>query len=66
MSGHTRESLAAATESFMNAFNTNDLDGVMSHFADDGIYEEFNGRQSKGLDPYALRSHPSSRAPSAR
>lgn len=34
----------------MSAFNSNDLDGVMSHFADDGIYEEFSGRQSKGID----------------
>jgi len=47
---HTRASLAETTASFMHAFNTNDLDGVMSHFADDGIYEELNGKQSKGAD----------------
>ena len=47
---HTRESLAEITASFMQAFNTNDLDGVMAHFADDGIYEEFNGTLSTGLD----------------
>lgn len=47
---HTRDSLAATTASFMNAFNTNDLDGVMAHFADDGVYEEFNGNRLEGLD----------------
>lgn len=47
---HTRESLAAVTASFMNAFNTNDLDGVMAHFAADGVYEEFNGRLAEGAD----------------
>ena len=50
MSDHTRESLAARTADFMAAFNSMDLDGVMSHFAEDGIYEEFNGTQSKGPD----------------
>lgn len=34
----------------MSAFNQNDLDGVMAAFADDGIYEEFNGKQSTGID----------------
>ena len=34
----------------MAAFNTNDLDGVMVHFAADGIYEEFNGVRSVGPD----------------
>lgn len=47
---HTRESLADLTASFIGAFNTNDLDGVMDHFADDGIYEEFNGTRSTGLE----------------
>lgn len=50
MSAHTRDSLAATTAAFMNAFNTNDLDRVMSHFASDGIYEEFNGNQAVGVD----------------
>jgi len=47
---HTRESLADLTASFIGAFNTNDLDGVMGHFAEDGIYEEFNGTRSTGLE----------------
>ena len=50
MSDHTRESLAERTVTFLAAFNDMDLNGVMSHFADDGIYEEFNGRESKGHD----------------
>jgi len=50
MASHTRDSLASITAAFMKASNDNDLDGVMSHFADDGIYEEFNGTQSKGHD----------------
>jgi len=54
MSDHTRELLAERTAAFLAAFNAVDLDGVMSHFADDGIYEEFNGRESKGHD--AVRS----------
>lgn len=44
----TRESLAAITADFLHAFNTNDLDGVLSHFAVDGVYEEFNGVRSVG------------------
>ncbi|MEM7095440.1 MAG: nuclear transport factor 2 family protein [Actinomycetota bacterium] len=47
---HTRESLAAITADFLGAFNANDLDGVMSHFAHDGVYEEYNGTRSVGLD----------------
>lgn len=54
MSDHTRESLAKATATFLAAFNSMDLDGVLAQFADDGIYEEFNGNESKGLD--AVRS----------
>lgn len=50
MPNHTRESLAERTAAFLAAFNAMDLDDVMSHFADDGIYEEFNGRESKGPD----------------
>lgn len=47
---HTRQSLAAITADFMAAFNAMDLDGVMSYFAADGVYEEFNGNESKGDD----------------
>lgn len=48
---HTRDTLVDLTAQFMASFNSNDLDGVMSHFAVDGIYEEFNGVSHVGLDP---------------
>lgn len=47
---HSRESLARITADFLHAFNTNDLDGVVRHFAADGVYEEFNGTRSIGHD----------------
>jgi hypothetical protein len=31
---------------FTAAFNRDDLDGVMSYFAEDGVYDEFNGTRS--------------------
>ena len=33
---------------FTDAFNRDDLDGVMSFMADDAIYEEFNGTINRG------------------
>ena len=33
---------------FVDAFNRNDLDSVMSFFADDAIYDEFNGKRNVG------------------
>ncbi len=33
---------------FTDAFNRDDLDSVMSFFAEDAVYDEFNGRQSRG------------------
>ena len=33
---------------FTDAFNREDLDGVMSFMADDAIYDEFNGRRHRG------------------
>lgn len=50
MASMTREELAKITADFLGAFNTNDLDKTMSFFADDGVYEEFNGKMSRGLD----------------
>ncbi len=54
MGTHTRDSLMAATADFLAAFNANDLDRVVSFFAPDGIYEEFNGATSRG--PEAVRA----------
>ena len=35
---------------FLDAFNRNDLDAVMSYFADDAIYEELTGRTNRGYE----------------
>ena len=46
----TREQLADLTRRFVDAFNRIDLDAVMEFFADDAIYDEFNGRHNRGRD----------------
>ncbi|MBW2579102.1 MAG: nuclear transport factor 2 family protein [Deltaproteobacteria bacterium] len=43
------ETLADAARRFTRAFNENDLDGVMEWFADDSVYDQFDGRQARGL-----------------
>ncbi|MDH4146483.1 MAG: nuclear transport factor 2 family protein [Acidimicrobiia bacterium] len=43
-----RAELSALTATFIEAFNTNDLDTVVGFFSTDGVYEEFNGRSSQG------------------
>ncbi len=45
-----RHHLETLTRAFMDAFNRNDLEAVMAFFADDAVYDEFNGRQNKGKD----------------
>ena len=45
-----RQRLAELTRRFVTAFNDNDLDAVLSCFADDGIYDEFNGACNRGKD----------------
>ena len=42
--------LADLVERFTEAFNRNDLDGVMSFFAPDAFYDEFNGNRSQGVE----------------
>jgi len=44
----TQSDLNDLITDFTDAFNRDDLDGVMSHFADDCVYDEFNGKQSRG------------------
>lgn len=44
----TRDELVKTTKRFLDAFNREDLDAVMEYFADDGIYDEFNGRRNVG------------------
>src|SRR5689334_3201173 len=41
-------SLEALVLAFTDAFNRDDLDAVMAFFADDGVYDEFNGRRNVG------------------
>jgi uncharacterized protein (TIGR02246 family) len=43
-----RAHLVDLARHFVDAFNRNDLDLVMSFFADDGIYDEFNGKRNVG------------------
>lgn len=43
-----RTQLIDLTRRFSEAFNRNDLDSVMSFFADDAIYDEFNGKRNVG------------------
>jgi uncharacterized protein (TIGR02246 family) len=43
-----RQQLTELTARFLDAFNRNDLDTVMSFFAEDAVYDEFNGKRSEG------------------
>jgi ketosteroid isomerase-like protein len=46
-----RDELLELTNQFMDAFNENDLERMMSFFAAEGaVYDEFNGRANQGLD----------------
>lgn len=44
-----REQLAELVVRFTDAFNKNDLDGVMSFMAEDAIYDEFTGTVNRGV-----------------
>jgi ketosteroid isomerase-like protein len=43
-----REKLADLVVQFTDAFNREDLDGVMSFMAEDAVYDEFNGTLNRG------------------
>jgi uncharacterized protein (TIGR02246 family) len=45
-----RVELIDLTRRLVDAFNRNDLDAVMGFFAEDGLYDEFNGRRNVGKD----------------
>ena len=49
-----RASLEDLVVRFTDAFNRNDLDGVMAFMADDAVYEEFTGAITQG--PAAIRA----------
>ncbi|CAN0109924.1 unnamed protein product [Phaeothamnion confervicola] len=48
MSDRYRE-LHDLSVAFLDAFNRNDLDAVMSYFREDAVYEELTGRVSQGV-----------------
>ncbi len=43
-----RSELEAAAVAFTEAFNRDDLDGVMRWFAEDAVYDEFDGARHRG------------------
>jgi ketosteroid isomerase-like protein len=43
-----RATLASLVIRFTEAFNANDLDGVMAYMAEDAVYEEFTGVVNRG------------------
>ncbi len=45
-----RDRLVSLTRRFVDAFNRDDLDTVMSFFAEDAVYDEFQGRRSQGRE----------------
>jgi ketosteroid isomerase-like protein len=45
-----RATLEALTIQFTEAFNRNDLDGVMAMMAEGAVYEQFTGTVSRGKD----------------
>ena len=45
-----RDELLSLTTAFMEAFNTNDLERMLSFFAAHGVYDEFNGHVNEGID----------------
>lgn len=44
------DDLKKLTIDFTEAFNRNDLDGMMAHFAPDAVYDQFDDSQAVGLD----------------
>jgi uncharacterized protein (TIGR02246 family) len=44
----TYDELKQLVLDFTEAFNRDDLDGVMRYFADDAVYDEFDGRRHQG------------------
>lgn len=48
MSGLDRTQIADINVRFADAFNRDDLDGVMEFFTEDAVYVEFNGKENHG------------------
>lgn len=49
MDAATHGGLAALTRAFTDGFNRDDLDAVMAFFAEDAVYDEFDGRRHVGV-----------------
>ncbi|MAZ04365.1 MAG: hypothetical protein CMN56_14625 [Sneathiella sp.] len=45
----SRETLSALTDRFVDAFNRQDIDAVMSFFAEDAVYRDPYGKSHEGL-----------------
>ena len=45
-----KQSLEDVAIRFTDAFNRDDLDGVMSFFAEDAVYDEVHGARHEGQD----------------
>ncbi len=50
MASDARAELERSVIDFTEAFNDEDLDGVMSFFSDDAVYDEFDGARHVGKD----------------
>ncbi|MDP6709234.1 MAG: nuclear transport factor 2 family protein [Alphaproteobacteria bacterium] len=50
MASEARAELEKLVIDFTEAFNADDLDGVMSYFADDAVYDEFDGARHVGKE----------------
>lgn len=48
MSDDPRANLERLVLDFTDCFNQDDLEGVMAYFAEDSVYDEFNGARSEG------------------
>lgn len=46
--GDRNVELRQLTDDFLLAFNRADVDGIMSFFSDDAVYEEFHGKVNEG------------------
>jgi uncharacterized protein (TIGR02246 family) len=53
-----REKLAELVMQFTEAFNREDLDGVMSFMAEDAVYDEFNGTLNRGTTAIRVAFEP--------
>jgi ketosteroid isomerase-like protein len=45
-----RAALERLTLAFTQTFNDNDIDAMMSYFADDAVYDQHNGEPARGLE----------------